>query len=196
MDAFEDVVYDDRAIFLPGQDLLVVADLHIGRDATSDVELPMGEVDDILDRFVDLIERHDPETLIVAGDLLHAFDSVPYGVHEAVGRLSDLVASTGVKLSVAAGNHDPILEDISDFETATHQERADGTIIHHGHEIPDTTGSRYIIGHEHPAISIEGARHPCFLECPAQHEDAPVLVLPAFNRLAAESGAIPTRTLE
>lgn len=184
MDAFEDVVYDDRAIFLPGQDVLVVADLHVGRDATSGVELPMGEIDDILDRLEGLLGRHQPETLVVAGDLLHAFDSVPYGVHEAVGRLADLVESAGVELSVTAGNHDPILEDISEFETAQHHELADGTIIHHGHEIPKKSGDRYIIGHEHPAIFIEGVRHPCFLECPAQREDANVLVLPAFNRLA------------
>ncbi|MFC6726746.1 metallophosphoesterase, partial [Halobium palmae] len=42
----------------------------------------------------------------------------------------------------------------------------------------------YVVGHDHPAIEIEGQKRPCFLYGPGVYRGADVLVLPAFNRLA------------
>ncbi len=56
---------------------------------------------------------------------------------------------------------------------------SDGTVVCHGHEYPEAEGRRYVVGHDHPVIAIEGRRRPCFLV--GEHEGAPVLGLPAFN---------------
>lgn len=184
MEPFEDVVYDDRAVYLQSADTLVLADLHVGRDASSDVELPMGEGTDLAERLAAVLERHEPSTVVVAGDLLHSFGTVPYGVPKTLDRLESTVAAADADLTVVTGNHDTILEDIADIETRPVLELDAETVVHHGHERPGVQANRYVIGHEHPAIYIEGDRHPCFLECRNQHDGAAVLVLPAFNRFA------------
>lgn len=181
MSDFADVTYLDRAGYFPDAETLVLADLHVGRVATSDVDLPMGEGEDLEGRLEMLLESAQPERVVVAGDLLHAFDSLPYGVSETLDRLADTVASSGAELVAVAGNHDTILEEVTDLAVENSVPLDAETVVHHGHEIPETEAERYVIGHEHPAITIEGVRHHCFLECRNQYEGASVLVLPSFN---------------
>ena len=184
MAAFEDVSYGRRSVRFPESRSLVLADVHVGRDATSDVELPMGEGDDLVDRLQERLETAPTDRVIVAGDFLHSFGSVPYGVPDTIDRIVSTVEAAGAQLTVVAGNHDRILEDVSDVAVTDSVPLEDGTLVHHGHELPETDADRYVIGHEHPAIAIEGDRHPCFLECRNQYRGAGVLVLPAFNRFA------------
>jgi metallophosphoesterase superfamily enzyme len=61
---------------------------------------------------------------------------------------------------------------------------ADGTLVCHGHEAPDAEADRYVIGHDHPAIRIEGKRRPCYLYGEGAYRGGDVLALPAFNPLA------------
>ncbi|MFB6267768.1 MAG: metallophosphoesterase [Halodesulfurarchaeum sp.] len=181
------VEYDRRAIYLPDEQTLVLADLHVGRDATSEVELPMGEREDLRDRLKSLLEAHAPKQVVFAGDILHSFGSVPYGVPRTVELLIDTVNATGATLSLVVGNHDTMLDSFVEHPVTSHHRVDDAVVIHHGHVLPDGTardGNLYIIGHEHPAITIEGVRHPCVLSCPDQHEGRSLLVLPAFNRFA------------
>ncbi len=184
MSAFRDVTYLDRAVAFPVLETLVLADLHVGRVATSDVELPMGEGDDLVSRLSAVLEAADPDRVVLAGDVLHSFDSLPYGVIETIERIAETVTANGAGLVAVAGNHDTILEDATDIRVEQSVTLDSETVVHHGHEIPETDTERYVIGHDHPAITIEGVRHPCFLDCTNQHKGAGVLVLPPFNRFA------------
>ena len=58
-------------------------------------------------------------------------------------------------------------------------------MICHGHEAPETDAERYVVGHDHPTIEIEGQRRPCYLVAADAYEGAEVVMLPAFNRLLA-----------
>ena len=42
------------------------------------MDLPLGEHEDVTGRFAALVERFDPEEVVIAGDLLHSF-STPLG---------------------------------------------------------------------------------------------------------------------
>ena len=197
-----DAQFRDRAAYLPDEDALVVADLHVGRDAASAVELPLGERADLTERLADLLATFDPATVVVAGDLLHAFDRVPEGVAETVAALRETVEAAGASFTVVRGNHDSMLDSVLDDVETPDECRVGDTVIHHGHAKPaagehdgqgETEGrkesedrevTRYVVGHDHPAIEIEGKRHPCLLFGPATFRGADVLVLPAFNRLA------------
>jgi putative SbcD/Mre11-related phosphoesterase len=193
-----DAQFRDRAVYLPGEDALVVADLHVGRDAASALELPLGEPEDLTERLADLLATFDPAEVVVAGDLLHAFDRVPEGVEETVAVLRKTVGDAGAELVVVRGNHDSMLSSLlGRLDSAVHDEyRVGDTLVHHGHAEPEkgkVSGSedgdrdevtRYVVGHDHPAIEIEGTRHPCLLYGPGTYRGADVLVLPAFNRLA------------
>lgn len=178
------VTFRSRAVYVSRADALVVADLHLGRDATSAVEAPLGERAEIVRRLTEYLRHFSPAEVVVAGDVLHAFDELPPGVEESLANLRGLVEDAGASLELVAGNHDSMLETIT--AAGSEYRLADGeTVVCHGDELPTgpTDAARYVIGHDHPAIRIEGRRYPCFLCGTSAQVAADVVVLPAFNPL-------------
>ncbi|WP_255196745.1 metallophosphoesterase [Halorarius litoreus] len=174
----------DRAVYLPEASTLVCADLHLGKDATSNVELRLGEHEDITERFAALLDRFEPERTVLAGDLLHSFSSLPRGVVESVETLERHAAAAGTGLVVTPGNHDTMLGSV--WKGPTDDEvRAGEWVVCHGHRPPESAAEGYVVGHDHPTISIEGRRRPCYLWGPGAYRGADVLVLPSFTKLAA-----------
>lgn len=173
-------MFRDRAVYFPGAKALVLADIHLGRDHASNVELPLGERGDVLERLDQLLDRFTPERVVIAGDLLHSFDSLPRPVEESLAAVETRIERADAELSVATGNHDTMLG--SRFDSSDTHFVGDA-IVCHGHFTPDASASLYVIGHEHPAITIEGRKRSCYLIGPAV-PGGRVLVLPAFTRLA------------
>jgi metallophosphoesterase superfamily enzyme len=193
--AFPDAAFAERAVYLPVPDALVVADLHVGRGEASAVSLPLGERADLVDRLGALLDRFDPATVAVAGDAVHTFDRVTDGALDTLNALRDRCEANGATLELVAGNHDTALA--SAWEGGVREELVLGasegddtagslrTVVCHGHTAPATAADRYVIGHVHPTIEIEGDRRPCFLSGAGTYRGADVLTLPAFTRLAA-----------
>ncbi|QSG14797.1 metallophosphoesterase [Halapricum desulfuricans] len=190
------ITFRDRAALI--EETLVLADLHFGRASESAVEAPIEDGRDVLDRFVNLLEATEPRDVVVAGDLLHAFDTATPTVEHRLAALDERVADAGAELIVVAGNHDTMLGEIRDgpivdryrLDDRTvvvhgHERPDDRTVVVHGHERPGVEAERYVLGHDHPAIEIEGQRRPCFLRGPGGPDSAELLVLPAFNRFTA-----------
>jgi putative SbcD/Mre11-related phosphoesterase len=178
----------DRAAYLPAADALVCADLHVGRDATSNVEFRVGEHEDLTARFGALCERYEPSEAVVAGDLLHSFDRLPRGAAETVRALRDAAEAVDCRLVVAPGNHDSMLSELWDGPTAEEYRLEAGeetVVVTHGHEPPSTDADWYVVGHDHPTLEIEGMARPCYLYGPETYGSAGVLMLPAFSRLPA-----------
>jgi len=178
----------DRAAYLPGPDSLVCADLHVGRDATSNVEFRVGEHEDLLERFGALCERYEPAEAVVAGDLLHSFDRLPTGAAGTIHALRDAAGAVDCRLVVTPGNHDSMLQELWDGPTTDEYrlEAGDETVVvTHGHAPPSSDADWYVVGHDHPALEVEGMRRPCYLYGPAAYGSAGVLMLPAFSRLPA-----------
>ncbi|EMA29259.1 hypothetical protein C444_14601 [Haloarcula japonica DSM 6131] len=174
--------YDDRALLLDGT--LVVADLHVGRGTGGSLELPVGSGSDMVQRFQSLVDRHDPDEVVVAGDLLHSFRTVPRSVESTVAGLKSACQGVGARLVVTPGNHDTMLDGVWDGPTET-EYRIGEMVVCHGHEAPDTEADRYVVGHDHPTISIEGQRRPCYLVGSGQFRGSDVVMLPSFNKLNA-----------
>ncbi|WP_119814632.1 metallophosphoesterase [Halalkaliarchaeum desulfuricum] len=179
-----DLSVRDRAAFLPGADALVVADVHAGRDEASSVQFPLGERDDLVDRLDALLAHFAPETVVFAGDLFHRFDGVGRPAREGLRELVSTCRRTDARPVLVGGNHDTTLSAASDETVHDAYALRDGTVVCHGHEEPSIQGDRYVVGHLHPTIEIEGHTRPCFLWGPEAYAGADVLVLPAFNRLA------------
>jgi metallophosphoesterase superfamily enzyme len=99
-----ELVYRDRALLV--NETLVLADLHLGKGAASSVEFPLGASEDVVDRLVALLDRFDPETVVLAGDVLHAFDYVPDAASDAFAALVDALREAGARPIVLEGNHD------------------------------------------------------------------------------------------
>jgi len=172
-------------VFLTETATLVIADLHVGRGEASRVTLPLGERADLIDRIGDLLAVTEPRTVVFAGDVLHRFDAVTDRARGTVDALVDTCRDADARPVFVRGNHDALLGGLrDDIESAYAVDGTTRTVVCHGHELPETRADRYVIGHDHPAITIEGQRHPCFLEVPDAHRGADVLLLPAFSRLA------------
>ena len=180
MEALADIQVRDHAVVV--DDVLILADLHVGRGAASNLELPVGDGDDMVERFAGLLTAYDPSEVILAGDLLHSFETVPRLVEETIGGLRSVAREAGVSITVTPGNHDTMLDVVWDGPT-TPERRIGDTVVCHGHVQPETDANRYIVGHDHPTITIEGQRRPCYLAGDSQYEGADVIMLPAFNRL-------------
>ncbi|AFZ72139.1 metallophosphoesterase [Natronobacterium gregoryi] len=174
----------ERAGYFPSANALVVADIHLGRAVASSVDAPIDDGKDVRDRLAGLLECTDAATVVVAGDLLHSFDRVPRGVERDLEALASTVDERGADLVVTPGNHDTMLEDVFDGSTADEYRLDDETVVCHGHEPPETDADRYVVGHDHPALSVDGRKLPCVLYGPDVYNGADVLVLPAFTRLA------------
>jgi len=180
MDALAGLTIDDRAVVI--DQTLVVADLHVGRGPASNVDLPVGDGSEMLEHFETLLARHDPEDVVVAGDLLHSFRTVPRTVEDVVSGLASIARETGARMVVTPGNHDTMLDSVWSGPTPeTH--RVGDTVVCHGHVEPEVSADRYLVGHDHPTITIEGQRRPCLLAGDDVYRDADVVVLSAFNRL-------------
>jgi len=174
--------YDGRGLVLG--DTLVVADLHVGRGTGGELEFPVGSGSDMVERFRDLVERHGPAEVVLAGDLLHSFRTVPRTVETTVSGLKAACRDAGARLVVTPGNHDTMLDSAWDGPTAR-EYRVDDTLVLHGHEAPADDADRYVVGHDHPTIEIEGQRRPCYLVGENQYRGGEVLMLPSFNKLNA-----------
>ena len=183
--AVGDVEFLPRAVYLPRADALVLADLHIGRGEASNVTLPVGERRDLRDRLEALLARTDPATTVFAGDVVHRFGTVTERSRGTVEALIDCCADAGSAPVFVRGNHDSALDIVCDevHEYYVVQEEP-RTVVCHGHEEPAIDADRYVIGHDHPAITIEGRRRPCALVGPDAYRGADVVMLPAFSRLA------------
>lgn len=189
---FEACVLRDRALYVPDERTLVLADVHLGRDRASNVQLPLGERRDLLDRLEALLSRFEPREVVVAGDLLHSFDRLPRAVERSLRETEALIDDAGARLVVTRGNHDSMLGSV--FDRVVSEYAVGDLLVCHGHEHPrsEAGASGTVIGHVHPAITIEGRKHPCYLRGPT--DEGETLVLPAFTRLAGGVDVSRTRS--
>jgi uncharacterized protein len=178
----EEIAFSDRAIYLREERTLVLSDLHVGRDRASAVSLPLGEREDLSGRLETLLDRFSPEVVVIAGDLLHSYGTVPDEVGESVAAILELIEGTGATPVVTPGNHDAMLGAVFDGESPECYRTSDVAICH-GHAAVDAYAPLTVVGHDHPAIRIEGRKRPCYLLGPRLGSQGDVLVLPAFNRL-------------
>lgn len=182
--AADPLTFADRAVYLDAPDAVVVADLHFGRADASRVEAPIDAAASIRQCLRTLLDHFEPATIVFAGDLLHSFDRLPAAAVDAIeGLWADCVDADTDALAVA-GNHDSRLTDCWPGSVADAVTLDDGTVVCHGHTVPEQRGHRYVVGHAHPAITIEGVKRPCYLFGKDAYRGGELLVLPAFTTLA------------
>ncbi|NIP96923.1 MAG: ligase-associated DNA damage response endonuclease PdeM, partial [Akkermansiaceae bacterium] len=170
---------------------LILADTHFGKSAAfraRGIPVPEGDTRQDTRRILDLLERHQPARLVVAGDFLHA----PEGMSPAVlGFLSEFVCRLPCELHLVLGNHDLRAGTLPpDWPVVTHQALPlDGFSVVHDprHAAP---GSFSICGHLHPVARIRDGRNTGFrLPCFWVRKDQ--LILPSFGSFTGGAIAHP-----
>jgi putative SbcD/Mre11-related phosphoesterase len=178
--AVDGVAFRDRAVVI--DDVLILADLHLGQADSARLELPVGNGADVVERLQSLLDAVEPATLVLAGDLLHSFTTVPHSVSRPLDGIAEAAASRDVECIALEGNHDTMLDSIWGGELRGEYRLGD-TVVCHGHVEPAAAADRYVVGHDHPTIELEGRRRACYLAGDGVYDGADVLVLPAFSRL-------------
>ena len=181
-------VYKGGAALLTEDNVMVIADLHLGCEAALEYDglaIPRVQTKRIGDYISDIVKSVGPRNLVVAGDLKHNFSRNLNQEWSDVSKFAKRLKET-VPLSVVKGNHDNYLGYILGELgiQLTRETTVSDTRIIHGHtgELSDRST---IMGHIHPSLSVRdevGARlkSPCFLCDPARR----ILVLPSLSLLA------------
>ncbi len=97
----------DRAAFWPVHRMLLVADLHLGKDASfrrSGIGVPIGANEATLSRLATAIRQTGAEHLVVLGDMFHARSSLSQQVQATISRF--LEAHSSLQVTLIRGNHD------------------------------------------------------------------------------------------
>ena len=156
----------ERAVYISELNAIVIADLHIGYEASlrkkEGINLPDG-VPNMIERIKKLVNEYKADRLIILGDVKHSI-----GECFRVRDLDELP----VEIMVAKGNHDGNIETLLNAKIFP----AMGFVLEnygfvHGHSWPgdDVMHAKYIfMGHLHPEIEMRDSvgkihRYPCHL---------------------------------
>ncbi|UCE43542.1 MAG: metallophosphoesterase [Candidatus Bathyarchaeota archaeon] len=152
------------AILLQGEAkrILVVADLHIGWEATlieKGIHLP-SQTPKILAKMLRLIKLVRPTNLVFLGDVKHAIARVKREEWRDIPKLFETLCEKVPNIQVILGNHDGNLEALlpQDVEILPAKGTAIGKVgLFHGHAwpAPELLQCRTLItGHIHPMVAF------------------------------------------
>lgn len=166
------------AIFLPQQQTLVIADVHLGkiehfRKHGSAVPAILSAKNYIeLDR---VIQKYQPQTLLFLGDLFHSEKNKDWERFIAWVRRNQ-----SLQLQLIIGNHDIIAQtDIESLGIITSTEVIiDQLRLTHHPEVAE--GYFNICGHIHPGFHLKGEAKQS-LKLPCFYQKKQQLMLPAFG---------------
>lgn len=171
-----------RALFLPAERTLLVADAHIGKAQSFrrlGVPVPSGTTADALATLTALLQATGARRIVFLGDLLHAARGRAAGTMAAVAAWR--ATQPGLDLLLVRGNHDRHAGDPpADWGVQAVDEGlrlGPFALQHHPQPVP---GAYALAGHVHPAVLLGGRAHDR-LRLPCFHFGPEVGVLPAFG---------------
>ena len=176
------VLLAERAVFVPGQAALLVADVHVGKAASFrglGVPVPGGTTDGTLARLSAALAASGAARLVVLGDFVHSARSYARATLDALARWRE--AHAALRITLLRGNHDARAGDPPahlGFEVVDAPLRCGSLLLAHE---PEPQPDAYVLaGHLHPGVVV-GARGFDRLRLPCFHFGARVGVLPAFG---------------
>jgi metallophosphoesterase superfamily enzyme len=186
--------------------ILIIADLHFGIEADLAAHgLHFRSRSEArLERALTVIEKADPDRLVLLGDIKHSIPSLTWQEYHELPKILQALRDR-VPLVVFPGNHDIGIERfLLDGEIRPREGAVvDGVGYLHGHmyPAPELTGHLLVLGHHHPLISLRD-EVGCALQAPAYiraeidagrlgfavpgagETPARALFVPAFNEIA------------
>ncbi|RNC64915.1 ligase-associated DNA damage response endonuclease PdeM [Proteiniphilum sp. X52] len=169
---------NQRAIYWPREDVLILSDLHLGKAAhfrKHGIALPTTVSEQDLFRLQQLLVHYHPGQVIIVGDLIHA------GANKEVESFRNLALQfPETCFSLIKGNHDKYAASkLNELGISHYYDTLQLQNIHFSHypvqhEIPT------ISGHIHPGVSVR-MPHGKYLRFPCFALTGNLLILPAFS---------------
>ncbi|MBW2972175.1 metallophosphoesterase [Candidatus Woesearchaeota archaeon] len=156
----------DLALYLDEENILVIADLHIGIEDSlvkQGMLVPKFHFRDLVDRVERIFkslaaQKKEVKVVVINGDLKHEFGRISDEEWRNTLKMLDWLSRKCEKIVLVRGNHDTILGPIAEKRKVMFVDSflAGDILICHGDTIPEIPSSvkTIIIGHEHPAVSI------------------------------------------
>ncbi len=178
------ILLPERAIFKPDEQLLIIADVHLGKAGhfrKHGISIPAASQDGDYQKLKDLIEKMHPQKVYFLGDLFHSSYNSDWHVFASLIECCEDIEFTLVK-----GNHDIIdyrLFDGLKIHVVDKHIEDDHFIYSHKPLTHIPEGKLNMAGHIHPGIALYGLgkqsiKLPCF-----HLQDGNQLILPAFGVL-------------
>jgi len=186
----------EKAVYWRDTETLIIADLHLGKAGhfrKEGIAAPGRINRKNLDRLTELLNRWQPESLLILGDLFHSSANREWFEFE-----DWRMKYRSVMMRLINGNHDVLHHSF--YRTAeidTFPEMVlSGFSFRHDPQLPQNKQSKNVItvaGHLHPGITIRGKgrqslRLPCF------HFTEKQILLPAFGEFTGLHRIRPDET--
>ena len=174
---------EDKALYLPEEQALLVSDVHLGKAETFQslgIPIASGINDENLDRLRSLIQQTQPKKLFILGDLFHSKKSL---VPEVLVEWDKFLKETDATVSLIVGNHDRRLVSALPPMAMTCEVDAIevGTfLLSHEPEIQHSAKLN-ICGHIHPVVKLRSRTDSLRLPCFFVERDQRRLTLPSFG---------------
>ncbi len=198
-------VSNEPALLITDDNILVIADLHIGIEQTLQEQgiHTASQTEKLTKRVIRLCETYTPKELVLLGDIKHNIPSTTIQERRDVKAFFYAIQEYST-IHLVPGNHDGNIRWLAPYSITIHP--SDGFRIKdigfvHGHRWPNKTimNCRHLVcAHTHPTIMFTDRLghktfEPCWLKAhtfadkrkekyPDSH-DADILVMPAFNPL-------------
>lgn len=188
------------ALYVPGYQALVIADVHLGFEEALHEEgtlVPRGHLRQLMER-LEKTRAHlgiDPqrplERVIINGDLSHRFGLLSAQEWKETREFLQRVKEISRHVVIIKGNHDAhlnvVTEDLPGIQIARFYELG-SLLLLHGDSAPDPLPSHtkmILMGHEHPAVGLRDSvtgrteLYKCFLV--GWYRQCRLVVQPSFN---------------
>ena len=173
----------DGSLFIPQCSMLIVSDLHLGKDAAfraAGIPVPTGINRDLLKQLTHSVETAACSHLIFLGDLIHNRNSLTPTVIDEMARWRK--QHEDLKVTLVLGNHDRHVRKFPDswkLETCPAYQVNALTLVHDPATGVNQKAAPFVCGHLHPAVQTGVAADRMKLRCFALYPDH--LVVPAFG---------------
>ena len=184
------IVENYPAVYFPSLDLIAIADLHLGLEASMTSRgnyIPEFQLEQVLDELREIKELTGCDRILINGDLKNQY-STSYSEKEEIKQLMDFLTSNFEDVIIIEGNHDTFIESLLEehYLRPLESYEQDGVVFTHGHEMPEQDWDTLVIGHEHPALALDDEigvteKVDCLLHLDSDKE---IFVLPAYSPIS------------
>ena len=154
-------IIEEPALYLAKQNLLVIADLHIGIERQlheNGVRMP-SQTGMMEKRLISILQTHEINDIILLGDIKHNIPTSTIQERTDVKRFLDTIQQY-CTLHVLPGNHDGNIHRLLGPDIQLHP--SNGFVFHgigftHGHRWPSQDVmccEQVVIGHSHPTVML------------------------------------------
>lgn len=170
----------EKALWRQDTRQLIIADIHLGKAShfrKAGISIPADSVLEDMRRLDRLMKRHQPEEVILLGDLFHSSYNREWHLFEAF-----LESFPDARFILIKGNHDILKKHRYELPNFSVMDTWEDDAFVYSHEPMDHPHKFVWSGHVHPGITLSG-KGKQYLSLPCFYVSRSQAVLPAFGKL-------------